>query len=129
MGLINGVSEKNLKINNMSDNNREFYQRAKQIREQRYNNVSITDASELRRKTDEEIRLDVLVNENERLRNQYSDSVKKITILLEAYKKLEIENEALKSKLGKRESVTKTVENSKNYLKNIYDNFINWLNS
>ncbi len=94
-----------------------------------YQGVRIVDASELRRKTDEEIKISVLTDANKKLHEEYSALIKKTTIILEAYKKLEIENEALKSKLGKRESVTKTVENSKNYLKNIYDNFINWINS
>ena len=77
--------------------------------------------------SDNEIKISVLTEENEKLRKQYSDLILKTTILLEAYKKLETENDKLKTKKAKRDSVIKTVENSKNFFKNIWDSFDNWL--
>ena len=79
--------------------------------------------------TNNQLKLSVLKDENEKLRKQYADLVRKTTILIEAYEKLEAENDSLKSKKAKRDSVIKTVENWKNFLKNIWNNFIDWLNT
>lgn len=82
-----------------------------------------------RQKTDDEIKISVLKEENEKLKNQYSDLIRKTTTLLEAYKKLEAENDTLKTKKAKRDSVMKTVSVSKNFFKKLLDDFINWLNT
>ena len=130
MGLINGVLEKNQKIGkNMATSDDVYNYILDKIGEEKYKQVSIVDNSVSKRKTDDEIKISFLTDANKTLNEEYSALLKKTTIILEAYKKLESENEELKSKLGKRESVTKTVENSKNYLKNIWNDFIYWLNS
>jgi len=57
-----------------------------------------------RRSTDEEIMIHKLKEENQKLKEQYSDLVKKTTFLLEAYNKLEAENEVFKKKKAKQDS-------------------------
>jgi hypothetical protein len=81
------------------------------------------------RKTSDEIKISVLTEENEKLRKQYADLVQKANRLVAAYRELEVENKELKAKNNKRDSVVKTVENSKNFFRNIWNNFINWLNT
>jgi len=79
------------------------------------------------RKTDDEIKISVLTEENEKLKKQYADLVKKANILVEAYRKLKAENEVLTKKKAKRDSVTEVFSSIGKSGGNIYQKFINWL--
>ena len=82
---------------------------------------------EPKRKTDEEIAINVLTEENAKLKEQYTDLVRKTTILLEAYKKLEAENELFKQKKAKRDSWENALTNVGKSFQGGYDKFIEWL--
>lgn len=82
---------------------------------------------EPKRKTDDEIKISVLTEENEKLKKQYADLVKKANILVEAYRKLKAENEVLTKKKAKRDSVTEVFSSIGKSGGNIYQKFINWL--
>lgn len=82
---------------------------------------------ELKRKTNEEIKISVLTEENQNLKAEYADLVKKTTILLEANKKLEAENEVFKKKKVKQDSWENGLTNLGKSIRGEYDKFIDWL--
>ena len=84
---------------------------------------------EPRRKTDDEIKISVLTEENQKLKEQYADLIKKANLLVEAYKKLETENTEFKKKKAKRESLTETFENIMKMAKRAADKTIEWFNT
>jgi len=79
------------------------------------------------RKTDDEIKISVLTEENEKLKKQYADLVKKANLLVEAYRNLKAENEVLTKKKAKRDSVAEVFSGIGKSGSNIYQKFIDWL--
>ena len=84
--------------------------------------------------SDDEVMIARLTEENKKLREDYAGLVKKANILVEAYRKLKTEietvkteNETLKIKKIKRDSVTKVFTKVGKSGHNIYQQFIDWL--
>jgi len=77
--------------------------------------------------TRQEIELDRLTTENLKLKRDYAELLKKTTTLVEAYRALKTENEALTLKKNKVDAKKKTVEDTKKVFTNIGERFMTWL--
>jgi len=81
------------------------------------------------RTSDDEIKINVLTEENEKLRKQYSDLLKKAAQLVDLCRNLEKENEILKKKKAKHDLVTNGFTNIKKEVQNGFDKIILWINT
>ena len=82
---------------------------------------------EPRRNTDDEIKISVLTEENEKLKKEYADLIKKANILVEAYRKLKAENEVLTKKKAQRDSWSEYYNKTLKVGQNAVQKFIEWL--
>jgi len=85
-------------------------------------------------KTGNEIKIETLTKENQKLREDYAGLVKKANTLVGAYRELKTENETLKTenetlkkKKAKRDSVIEVFNGVGKSGRNIYQKFIDWL--
>jgi len=84
---------------------------------------------EPRKKTDEEIAINVLTEENAKLKEQYADLVKKTTILVKEYRRLEEENKVFKQKKAKQDSVKEAFNGVGKAARDVWDKIILWFNT
>jgi len=82
-----------------------------------------------RRSTDEEIMIHKLKEENQKLKEQYADLVRKSNILVDEYRKLEAENEVFKKKKAKRESRLNVFVEARKLAKKCVDKTVEWINT
>jgi len=155
MALINGVLEKNqLKRNKMAYMNDEKTRRMRDLIEReralkrkietdkshqllknldddydykdRNDNIPQSPSS---RENDLHLKISVLTSENQKLKTQYSDLIKKTNLLIDAYRKLETENTKLKTKKEKRESWDNFLRGLWEGVNNLTKKIIVWFNT
>lgn len=80
-------------------------------------------------KTDAEITINVLRESNEKLRKEHAILIQKANKLIDAYRRLEAENQELKVKKIKHDSVLKLVDDVKIFFKKLYEDIVKWLNT
>lgn len=78
---------------------------------------------------DPDVKISVLTSENQKLKTQYGDLIKKTNLLIDAYRKLEAENEKLKIKKDRRESWDKSLSGLWEGVDYIIKSIIKWFNS
>lgn len=88
------------------------------------------------RKTDDEIRINILVEENQKMKEKYGDLVKKANMLIEAYREMKTknevliaENEVLKKKKAKQDSVKKVFSDVGKNTRDVWGKIILWFNT
>lgn len=84
---------------------------------------------EPKRKTREEIKIDELTTENQKLKNQYADLLQKANKLVAAYRELDEENKKLKTKKAKQEVVSKGFAVVGKGVQTTWDKIILWFNT
>jgi len=91
---------------------------------------------EPKRLTDEEIVINVLTEENQKLKKDYGELLKKANQLVQAYRELKTENEilvglntALSNKRMKKEAVTKGFADVGKGVQNAWNKTIEWFNT
>lgn len=155
MVLINGVLEKNqLKRNKMAymDNEKTRMMRDLIERERALKRKIETDNSHqsLRnldynhnyrdrndyipqspssRENDLHLKISVLTSENQKLKTQYSDLIKKTNLLIDAYRRLEAEHKLLKKKKEKRELFSKFLSGLWDGINDLTKKIIVWFNT
>jgi hypothetical protein len=78
------------------------------------------------RTNSDEVAITILTEENKKLKKQYSDLLGKTTRIVTAYKELQKENETLKKKKVKRESVANSFAGIGKGVQKGYDKIILW---
>ena len=73
-----------------------------------------------------DVRIQDLTEQNQKLTKQYADLVKKANTLVEAYRELKAENETLKKKKAKRDSVTQVFSKVGKTGNSVYEKIILW---
>lgn len=81
------------------------------------------------RTSDDEIKINVLTEENEKLRKQYSDLLKKAAQLIDLCRNLEKENEILKKKKTKHDLIVNGFVNIKKEIQKGINKSILWINT
>jgi len=88
------------------------------------------------RRTDDEIKISVLTEENQKLKNQYADLLQKANKLVAAYRELKTENDvlvmknqALTLKQMKKEVVSKGFADVGKAVRTTWDKIILWFNT
>jgi len=78
---------------------------------------------------DPDLKIQTLTDKNEELTKKYSVLLKKTTLILEEYKKQEVDIKNIKIKLAKREKNIENIVNVKEIAKNIYNKIIVWFST
>ncbi len=70
-----------------------------------------------------------MTEENKKLKEQYSELIKKTNILIDAYRKLKTENETLIKKKAKNDYWSKIISEIKKFFIETVNDIIKWFNS
>ena len=81
------------------------------------------------RQSIEQLQIEKLTEENTKLKKQYGELVNKANHLVEAYRNLKTENDALTLKKAKVDAKAKTVADTKKVFADIGQKFMTWLKS
>jgi uncharacterized protein (DUF3084 family) len=79
------------------------------------------------RNTDDEIKISVLTEENQKLKDQYAELLQKANKLVAAYRELKTENETLKQKKAKRDSWSEYYNKNVKIGQDAVQKFTEWL--
>jgi hypothetical protein len=88
-----------------------------------------TATSRQSRQSIEQIQIEKLTEENTKLKKQYGELIKKANHLVEAYRALKTENDALTLKKAKVDAKAKTVADTKKVFTDMGQKFMTWLKS
>jgi len=149
MVLINGVLEENQQKNkDMSENfygkdriNRLMFESERREKEG-YSKLNARTLDEFKeefkkrmnyetetRNTDDVLKINLLTEENKKLKEQYGQLIKKTNILIDAYRKLKTENETFVKKKNKNDFWSKMISDIKKFIMDIINDIIKWFNS